>query len=68
MPEDTVTLDDVRKMAADIGLTKLTDAHLEQLLRATRTARARRASLQIGKLTPADEPSHVFRLEAGEGR
>ena len=63
MPDDTLTLDEIRRMAAEIGLTRLTDAHLEQLLRATRTARARRASLAIATLTPADEPMHVFRLE-----
>ena len=66
MPDDSLTLDDVRKMAADIGMTRLTDEHLQQLLRSTRAARARRASLAIGTLTPADEPMHVFRLEAGK--
>jgi hypothetical protein len=50
-------------MAAEIGMTRLTEEHLQQLLRATRTARARRASLPIGSLSPADEPMHVFRLE-----
>jgi len=66
MSDDNPTLDEVRKMAADIGMTRLTDAHLQQLLRATRTARARRASLAIATLTPADEPMHVFRLEEGK--
>ena len=66
MADDSLTLDEVRRMAADIGMTRLTDAHLEQLLRATRTARARRASLAIATLTPADEPMHVFRLEDGK--
>ena len=66
MADDTLTLDEVRRMAADIGLTRLTDEHLQQLLRATKTARARRASLPIGTLTPADEPMHVFRLEQGK--
>jgi len=63
MSDDSPTLDEIRRMAAEIGMTRLTDAHLEQLLRATRTARARRASLAIATLTPADEPMHVFRLE-----
>ena len=63
MPDDTLTLDEIRRMAAEIDLTRLSDAHLEQLLRATRTARARRASLAITTLTPADEPMHVFRLD-----
>ena len=66
MADDSLTLDEVRRIAADIGMTRLTDAHLEQLLRATRTARARRASLAIATLTPADEPMHVFRLEDGK--
>ena len=63
MPDDNLSLDDIRKMAAEIGLTRLTDEHVQQLLNATRTARARRAALPVGNLTPADEPAHVFRLE-----
>jgi hypothetical protein len=66
MSDDSPTLDEIRRMAAEIGMTRLTDAHLDQLLRATRTARARRASLAIATLTPADEPMHVFRLEEGK--
>ena len=50
-------------MAAEIGMTRLTDGHLQELLRATRTARARRAALPIGSLTPAEEPAHVFVLK-----
>lgn len=60
---DELTLEEVRAMAAEIGLTRLTDEHLQQLLRATRAARARRAALPIATLGPADEPAHVFRLE-----
>jgi len=63
-----VTLEDVRRMAADAGLTRLTDEHLEQLLRATKTAQARRAAMPKGELTPADEPAHVYRLEERSGR
>ena len=63
MSDDALTLDDIRKMAAEIGMTRLTDGHLQELLRATRTARARRAALPIGSLTPADEPAHVFVLK-----
>ena len=62
MSDDALTLDEVRKMAAEIGMTELSDEHLQQLLRATRAARARRAALPIANLTPADEPAHVFRL------
>jgi hypothetical protein len=67
MAEDKLTLDEVRKLAADIGWS-LSNEHLEQLLRATRAARARRATLPVATLDPADEPAHVFRLDTGEGR
>lgn len=63
MPDDGLTLDEIRKMAAGIGMTRLTDGHLQELMRATRTAQARRAALPIGNLAPADEPALVFRLE-----
>ncbi len=66
MANDTLTLAAVRQMAADIGLTRLTDEHVQQLLRATNAARARRDALrtlmQTQGITYADEPSHVFRL------
>ena len=60
---DELTLEEIRGMAAEIGLTRLTDDHLQQLLRATQAARARRAILPIAALSPADEPAHVYRLE-----
>jgi hypothetical protein len=63
MKDDLLTLDEIRGMAAEIGLTRLTDEHLRELLRATTIARARRAALPIATLGPADEPAHVFRLE-----
>ena len=68
MTGDDPTLEDIRKMAADIGLTRLTEEHLRQLLASTRAARARRDALPIGGLVPADEPAHVFRLEPEAGR
>jgi len=68
MPDDGLTLDEVRRMAAEIGMTRLTGEHLEQLLRATRVARARRAALAVASLTPADEPAHVFRPAGGDPR
>jgi len=61
--KDELTLEEVRRMAAEIGLTRLTDEHLQQLLRATQAARARRAALPVATLTPADEPAHVFRAD-----
>ena len=63
---DDLTQDELRKMAADAGLTHLTDEHFEQLMRTTKLARARRNSLPVDTLTPADEPAHVFVL-AKEG-
>jgi hypothetical protein len=68
MADDTLSLDDIRKMAADIGLTRLTEEHLRQLLVSTRQARSRRDVLPVAGLVPADEPSHVFRLDPKEGR
>ncbi len=68
MEDESLTLDEMRKMAAEIGMTRLTNEHLQQLLRATRTARARRAALQVGNLGPADEPAHVYRLGAEDSR
>lgn len=62
-----ITLDEMREMAAEIGLTRLTDEHLRQLLRATKTARERRAALPTESITPADEPAHVFLVERHAG-
>jgi len=61
--KDELTLEEVRRMAVEIGLTRLTVEHLQQLLRATQAARARRAALPVATLGPADEPAHVFRPE-----
>ena len=68
MAGNELTLDDIRRMAAEIGLTRLTEEHLQQLLVSTKQARARRDALPIAGLVPADEPSHVFRLDPKEGR
>lgn len=62
MPSE-ITLDEMRRMAAEIGLTRLTDEHLHQLLRATRTAQQRSAALPTAGLTPADEPAHVYLVD-----
>jgi hypothetical protein len=61
MPNDSLTIEEVRRMAAEIGLTRLSDEHLQQLLRATTMARERRAALPFASLGPADEPAHMFR-------
>ncbi|MGE5526433.1 MAG: hypothetical protein ACM3SS_22180 [Rhodospirillaceae bacterium] len=58
-----ITLEQVRRMAADAGLTRLTNEHLQQLLHATKIAQSRRAALPTRDLTPADEPAHVYRLD-----
>ena len=63
MPDDNLTPDEMRRMAAEIGLARLTDEHLQQLLKATRIARARRATLPVATLVPADEPAHVYRFD-----
>lgn len=62
--ENILTLDEVRKMAAEAGLNRLTDEHMQQLLRATKAARGRSASL-AADLGPADEPAHVYTLDTG---
>jgi hypothetical protein len=68
MAEENLTLDEVRRMAAEIGMTRLTDEHFQQLLRATRMAHARRDVLPVNGITPADEPAHVFRLDAEDAQ
>ena len=68
MQDDRLTPDEIKKMAADIGLTRLTEEHLQQLMAATRQARSRRDALPVAGLVPADEPSHVFRLDPKESR
>ena len=67
MPVET-GLDEMRRMADEIGLTRLTDEHLRQLLRATKVAQQRRLALPTADLTPADEPAHVFLVERHAGQ
>lgn len=67
MPDDN-TLDEMRRMAAEIGLTRLSDEHLRQLMRATRTAQQRRAALPTADITLVDEPAQVFLAERHAGR
>ena len=62
MANENLKPEDMKAMAAEIGLTQLSDEHVQQLLRATNAARARRSSLRVETLTPADEPAHVLRL------
>jgi hypothetical protein len=58
-----LTLDDIRRMAAEIGMTRLSDAHLEALLSATQASQTRRGKLRIDELVYSDEPAHVFSLD-----
>ena len=67
MSEQDLTIDQVRKLAAEIGMTRLTDEHLQQLLRATKAARGRRDAL-TANLGPADEPAHIYTLDTGGSR
>jgi hypothetical protein len=64
---DEFNLDETRRAATAIGLSRLTDEHLRQFARATRAAEQRRAALPTGRLTPADEPAHVFSIERQVG-
>ena len=66
MESDSLSIDEVRRMAAAAGLDRLTEEHVQQLHRAANVAHARRRSLHSATLTPADEPAHVFRLGTGE--
>jgi len=68
MADSDLTLQSVRAMAEAIGMTRLTDTHLEELRRATQSARARRSALPVERITPADEPAHVFRPGAEDAR
>ena len=54
-------LDDLKQRAEAVGLTRLTDKHLQQLQRATERSRRQKANLTI-PLSVADEPAHVFTL------
>ena len=65
---EELTIDTVKHMAEGIGLTRLSEEHLEQLLRATNAASKQLAALPVANLTPADEPGHVYRPTAGVER
>jgi len=54
--------EEIRRLAAEIGLTRLTDEHLRALERATQAARARAGKLPVADLRYTDEPAHVFSL------
>lgn len=62
MEADSLSIDEVRRMAAAAGLDRLTGEQLAELTRAANVAHARRKALKVATLTAADEPAHVFRL------
>jgi hypothetical protein len=68
MQADHLTIDEVRRMAAAIGLTRLSEEHMQQLLHAANTAQVRRTALPLASLTPTDEPAHVFHFGSGAER
>ncbi len=53
-------LTELKKRATEIGLTKLTDAHLAQLDRATAGSRQRKG-LMPDDIHFSDEPAHINR-------
>jgi len=53
-------LTELKKQAAEIGLTKLTDAHLAQLDRATAGSRQRKTQMP-DDIHFYDEPAHINR-------
>lgn len=55
---------EARRLAEQLGLSKLSGQDLIKLLNASRIANMRRDALDISGLTPADEPALVFRLPA----
>ena len=63
MADTDLTLEQVRVLAAQAGLDRFTDEHLQQLVRTTNASRARVATMGLDKLTYADEPAHVFRSD-----
>lgn len=65
---EELTLEEVRNMAVEAGLARLAPEHLQELLRATRMARQRRASLPTADIVPADEPAHVYRPDRRDPR
>jgi len=68
MQPDHLTIEEVRRMAAAIGLNRLSEEHMHQLLRAANVAHLRRAALPVANLTPADEPAHVYHHRPGDER
>ena len=62
MADESLDLERIRKRAAEIGLDKLSDAHLAQLARADKGTRDRLRHIPTD-LHMYDEPAHVFRAD-----
>lgn len=62
MADESLDLDRIRKRAAEVGLARLNDAHLEQLARADKGTRERLRHIP-SDLHMYDEPAHVFRAD-----
>lgn len=62
MAKNDKDLAELKRRAESVGLTRLTEAHLEQLQRATASIGKMKAKLADG-LTVADEPAHVYSLK-----
>lgn len=62
MGKNDKDLAELKRRAEAVGLTRLTEAHLEQLQRATGSIGKLKAKLADG-LTVADEPAHVYSLK-----
>jgi hypothetical protein len=68
VPANELSKRAIKQMAEEIGLTRLTDEHLEQLMRATATTHGLTSVVAAGTLTPADEPAHAYRVDDGASR
>jgi len=67
MADTHLTVEQVHALAADAGIERFTDEHLQQLTRAVNASRARAKKLGSERLRYTDEPAHVFRID-GEAR
>jgi hypothetical protein len=62
MSDDGIDLDEVKKRATEIGLTNLTDNHLEQLGKADKGTQERLRRIP-SDLHMYEEPAHTFRAD-----
>jgi mannitol/fructose-specific phosphotransferase system IIA component len=60
MNDNPLTLDQVQALAAAIGLTHLSQEHLQQLQQVTNVKRNQDLAALLKDLDPADEPASAF--------